>query len=56
MSQTMARMWGAGSLLLNPGRMVDWLLDRLEELSAAMMPVQAEMIPCREARRQTRFD
>jgi hypothetical protein len=55
MFRTTARMWGAGSLLLNPGRMVDWLLDQLE-LSVAMMPVQTEMIPCREARRETRFD
>ncbi len=52
----MARLWGAGSLLLNAGRLVDLLLDRLEELSAAMMPPQPEMIPLRELRRDTRFD
>ena len=55
-NHTMARMLGAGSLLLNPGRMVDCLLDQLEELSVAMVPVQTEMVPCREFRRETRFD
>lgn len=52
----MARLWGAGSLLLNPEHLIDWLLDRLEELSAAMMPAPAEMVPCREIRPETRFD
>jgi hypothetical protein len=55
-NHTMARMWSAGSLLLNPSRMVDWLLDQLEGLSVAMMPVQTEMVPCREAPREARFD
>ena len=55
-TQTMARMWGAGSWLLNPGRMIDWLLDQLEELSRAMEPMHTEMVPCREIRRDTRFD
>lgn len=54
----MARLWGVGSLLLSPERLVDWLLDRLEELSVAMMPVQAEVIPisCRESPAERRFD
>jgi len=54
----MVRVCGAGLLLLNPGRLVDWLLDRLEELSVAMMPVQAEVIPisCRESPVERRFD
>jgi hypothetical protein len=57
-NQTMVRMWSAGLLLLNPGRLVDWLLDRLEELSVAMMPTQAGMIPisCRESPVERRFD
>jgi hypothetical protein len=57
-NQTMVRVCGAGLLLLNPGRLVDWLLDRLEELSVAMMPVQAEVIPisCRESPVERRFD
>ena len=57
-NQTMVRMWGAGLLLLNPGRLIDWLLDRLEELSVAMMPAQAEVIPisCREGPAERRFD
>ena len=55
---TMMRIWGAGLSLLNPGRLVDWLLDRLEELSVAMMPAQAEMIPisCKESPAERRFD
>jgi hypothetical protein len=57
-NQTMVRIWGAGLLLLNPGRLIDWLLDRLEELSVAMMPAQAEVIPisCRESPSERRFD
>jgi hypothetical protein len=52
----MTRLWGAGSLLLNPERLIDLLLDQLEELSTTMMPAQVEMIPCREVRDRTRFD
>lgn len=52
----MARLWGARSLLLNPGRLVDWLLDQLEDLSTALMPAQTEMVPCREPVRERRFD
>lgn len=52
----MARLWGAGSLLLNPGCLIDLLLDRLEELSLAMLPPQVEMVPCRERRDLPRFD
>lgn len=56
MNHTMACLWGAGSLLLNPGRLVDLLLDQLEELNRAMLPAPVEMIPCRELRDGTRFD
>jgi hypothetical protein len=57
-NQTMTRVWRMGLLLLNPGRLVDWLLDRLEELSVAMMPAQAEVIPisCNESPAERRFD
>jgi hypothetical protein len=57
-NQTMTRVWRMGLLLLNPGRLVDWLLDRLEELSVAMIPAQAEVIPisCRESPAEPRFD
>jgi hypothetical protein len=51
-----ARALDAGRLLLSPGRLVDWLLDRLDKLSAAMMPAQVEMVPCRQAQREKRFD
>lgn len=56
MNHTMARLWGAGSLLLKAGRLIDLLLGRLEELSAAMLPPQPEMIPLREIRREARVD
>jgi hypothetical protein len=55
-NHTIARLWGAGSVLLNAGRLVDLLLDWLDELSAAMLPPQPEMIPLRDVRRDTRFD
>jgi hypothetical protein len=55
-NHTMARLRGAGSLLLSPERLIDLLLDRLEELSFAMLPPQVEMVPCRERRTDTRFD
>jgi hypothetical protein len=55
-NHTMARLWGAGSLLLNPGHLADWLLDRLEELSIALMSAQSELMPCRERVRERRFD
>ena len=52
----MARLRGAGSLLLNPERLIDLLLDRLEELSFTVMPDQVELIPCRERRDRPPFD
>lgn len=52
----MARLWGAGSLLLNAGRLIDLLLDRLDALGASMLPPQPEMIPLRDIRREARFD
>jgi hypothetical protein len=55
-NHTMARLWGAGSMLLNPGRLIDFLLDQLEELSVAMLPARAEMLACREIRADRRFD
>jgi hypothetical protein len=55
-NRTMARLWGAGSLLLNPGRLADWLLNRLEDLSIALMPAQTELVPCRERVHERRFD
>ena len=50
---TIARVWSTGSLLLNPGRLIDWLLDQLDELSLAMVPDRVEM---REIRVERRFD
>ena len=56
MNHTKARLWGAGSLLLNPGRLIDLLLDRLDELRMAMLPIEVEVVPCRELGDRTRFD
>jgi hypothetical protein len=53
MNQTIARVWSTGSLLLNPGRLIDWLLDQLESLSLAMVPVRVDLL---EIRVETRFD
>jgi hypothetical protein len=52
-NQTILRVWSAGSWLVNPGRLIDRLLDRLEDLSLAMVPAHVEM---REIRVETRFD
>ncbi len=56
MNQTIARVWSMGSLLLNPGRLIDCLLDQLEILSLAMVPVRADIRSCREMRVGTRLD
>jgi len=56
MNHTIARAWSTGSLLLNPGRLIDWLLDQLEDLSLAMVPARVDMRSCREIRVETRFD
>jgi hypothetical protein len=56
MNQTIARVWSTGSLLLNPGRLIDWLLDQLEILGPALVPAQADMRSCREMSVETLFD
>jgi len=57
MNQTILRVWSTGSLLLNPGRLIDWLLDQLEDLSPAMLPAQAAVrSSCNEMSFETRFD
>ncbi len=52
----MARLRDAGALLLNPENLIDWLLDRLDELSTTMLPAQVELVPCRQTPRERRFD
>jgi len=56
MNQTIARIWSTGSLLLNPGRLIDWLLDQLDDLSLEMVPARVDMRSRREIRVETRFD
>lgn len=57
MNQTISRVWSTGSLLLNPGRLMDWLLDQLDILSLAMVPAQADMRSSRnEMGFEARFD
>ena len=56
MNQTMAYIWSVGSLLLSPGRLIDWLLDQLDDVSLAMVPVRVETRSSREIRVETRLD
>jgi hypothetical protein len=56
MHQTILRAWSAGSWLLNPGRLIDWLLDQLDDVSLAMVPVRVDVRSRREIGVGTRFD
>ena len=56
MNQTIARVWSTGPLLLDPGRLIDCLLDQLEVLSLAMVPAHAEMRSCKEMPSEMRLD
>ena len=49
-NQTFVRMWRSASLLLNPSRLIDKLLDRLEELGAALLPAPDDRRYCQLAR------
>ncbi len=56
MHQMAERMWSAGLLMLSPGCLIDRLLDRIEDLRGVIVPAQADGLPCREVRIETRFD
>jgi hypothetical protein len=53
---TLARMRETALLLASPPRLIDLLLDRLDELRVAMLPAEVEVMPCREFGDRTRFD
>jgi hypothetical protein len=53
---TLARMREAALLLMSPPRLIDLLLDRLDELRVAMLPAEVQVVPCREFEDRTRFD
>ena len=53
---TLARVRETALLLASPPRLIDLLLDRLEELRVAMLPAEVEVVPCREFGDRTRFD
>jgi len=55
-NQTFVRMWRSASLLLNPSRLIDKLLDRLEELGAALLPAPDDRRYCQLARIEARLD
>ena len=53
---TLVRVREAALLLASPPRLIDLLLNRLEELRVAMLPAEVEVAPCRELGGRTRFD
>jgi hypothetical protein len=53
---TLARMREAALLLVSPPRLIDLLLDRLDELRVAMLPAEVVAVPYRELEDGTRFD
>ena len=53
---TLARVREAALLLASPPRLIDLLLDRLDELRVAMLPAEVEVAPCRELGDRMRFD
>ena len=55
-NQTAERLWGAGLLMLNPARLIDRFLDRIEMLSGELMPAQADKLLCEQIRIETRLD
>jgi hypothetical protein len=56
MLHTLARVRETALLLASPPRLIDLLLERLEELRVAMLPAEVEVVPCREFGDRTRFD
>ena len=50
------RMWRAGFATLNPVRLVDRLLDQIEQLGAALLPIQADGFACERIRFDPRID
>jgi hypothetical protein len=53
---TLARVREVALLLASPPRLIDLLLERLEELRVVMLPAEVDVVPCRELGDRTRFD
>jgi acyl-coenzyme A synthetase/AMP-(fatty) acid ligase len=52
--QTAECILGAISSMLNPGLLIDRLLDRIETLGCVMLAEQAGKLACREMRTEAR--
>jgi len=50
MIELLEQIWGAAQMMLNPGCVIDRFLDRIEELSRAMVPAQLGGFVYREVR------
>jgi hypothetical protein len=55
-NQTAERVLRSALSLLNPYFLIDRLLDRLEELGAAILPAQYDARSCQLARVEVRLD
>ena len=55
-NQTFARVWRSALSALNPPRLIDSLLDRVEELGAVILPAEDNARPCQLARIEVRLD
>jgi hypothetical protein len=55
-NQTAERVWRRALSVLNPYFLIDKLLDRLEELGAAILPAQHDTRYCQLARIEVHLD
>jgi len=44
------------SAMLSPASLIDRLLDQIDRLGAALMPVQADQLSCQRIRSERRLD
>jgi hypothetical protein len=54
--QVAERLCGAGLLILNPSRLIDIFLDRIETLSDALVPVEADKLVYAQVRSKAHLD
>ena len=55
-NQIAERLSGAGSAMLRPASLIDRLLDQIERLGVALMPVQVDEMACQRIRIDPRID
>jgi hypothetical protein len=55
-NQTSVHFWTAALSILNPGHMIDVFLDRIETLSGALVPAQADLLLCKQTRSDAHLD